>query len=128
MTSNVDLAIVRAQSEKYKQALIVATQERDNLKQQLADHSTDSATQSAEQRAEVAKLTQRLDDLNSTIDVLGSNLASATVAYQAALEKTDKDHKAEVSRYQTEILLLEIGAGVLLPFAVYGAGHALKAW
>lgn len=117
MASNVDLAIVKAQLQAYREALISVTSERDNIKAQLDQHSTDSAQQSQAQREELTKLTQRLADLNNTISVLETSSASALQRQQDLIDKADKDHKAEVNSMNIRLHIWRAAA-----FVGIGAG------
>lgn len=122
MSSNVDLGIVKAQLQAYRQALTSVTAERDNIKQQLDQHSTDSAQQSQAQREELTRLTQRLADLNNTISVLETSSASALKRQQDLIDKAETDHKAEVSSMN---IRLHIWRGAALTAAGASSGAIL---
>ena len=118
--SNVDLAIVKAQLSAYREALRIATIERDNLKAQLDQHSIDSERQSQEQRQELEKLTQRLADLNSTISALEVNSDSAAKRVKELTDKTEADYKAQMKSLECENLVLKWGVGILVVFTAAG--------
>jgi chromosome segregation ATPase len=108
-TYNINLAIVKAQLQHYKDLYNTATGTIETLKQQLASHSTSSNNSSAEEQAEIAKLTQQLAGLQSLAKDTEALIAAKELEYQALLKKTDTDYQNKISALQNENFWLKVG-------------------
>jgi hypothetical protein len=120
-TYNINLAIVKAQLQHYKDLHQQEISQIESLKQQLASHSTTSNNSSSEEQAEIAKLTQQLAGLQSSAADTEALMQAKELEYQALLKKTSTDYDNKIKALENENFWLKVGIGVAVTVTV-GAG------